>query len=76
MEDRGYGDRKFSLCIMALTVELKTSDVSPWIQSTLQRRAKIIDFCEHMQDDLLKRVDPILHAKFSAEGIEGQLWGM
>jgi len=29
-----------------------------------------------MQDDLMKRVDPILHAKFSAEGIEGQLWGM
>jgi hypothetical protein len=32
--------------------------------------------CEYMQDDLMKRVDPILHAKFAAEGIEGQLWGM
>jgi hypothetical protein len=48
----------------------------PLIQTTLQRRAKIIDMCEYMQDDLMKRVDPILHAKFAAEGIEGQLWGM
>lgn len=42
----------------------------------VQRRAKIIDICEKMQDELLLKVDPVLHAKLSAEGIEGQLWGM
>lgn len=32
--------------------------------------------CEHMQGDVLKAVDPILHSKLAAEGVEGQLWGM
>lgn len=29
-----------------------------------------------MQGDVLKSVDPILHSKLAAEGVEGQLWGM
>lgn len=38
--------------------------------------AKILDMCNRIQDDVLRSVDPAVHQKFAAEGIEGQLWGM
>jgi TBC1 domain family protein 5 len=39
-------------------------------------QAPIIALCNHMQGELLRRIDPQLWERLETEGVEAQIWGM
>ncbi len=41
-----------------------------------QGKAKIVEMCNRLQQETIRRVDPVLGERMEAEGVEGQIWVM